>query len=220
MSYNELLEVTFEPTYALEILLFTAIGIFFILLLGLGMLLYAPRLRKMAFRYRGLSSVDQSRSRSSSTADSDLESFYIPGQYAQKLKFKTEKNLKPPMTSSMGSSRQDHMINPINSTYRDDVEPVSLNRYFPGLKELSRISAMTPDDLMVKLQSDYETYAKMRQKIQARQNRKVENQKSKFSKIEKRPEKLRSILKKSTSDSSTLNPSFSRPRSEHLSYVV
>ena len=180
MSYNELLEVTFEPTYALEILLFTAIGIFFILLLGLGMLLYAPRLRKMAFRYRGLSSVDQSRSRSSSTADSDLESFYIPGQYAQKLKFKAEKNLKPPMTSSMGSSRQDHVINPINSTYRDDVEPVSLNRYFPGLKELSRISAMTPDDLMVKLQSDYETYAKMRQKIQARQNRKVENQKSKF----------------------------------------
>ena len=93
MSYNELLEVTFEPTYALEILLFTAIGIFFILLLGLGMLLYAPRLRKMAFRYRGLSSVDQSRSRSSSTADSDLESFYIPGQYAQKLKFKAEKKL-------------------------------------------------------------------------------------------------------------------------------
>ena len=219
MSYNELLEVTFEPTYALEILLFTAIGIFFILLLGLGMLLYAPRLRKMAFRYRGLSSsIDQSRSRSSSTSDSDLESFYIPGQYAQKLKFKAEKNLRPPMTSS---SRQDHVINPINSTYRDDVEPVSLNRYFPGLKELSRISAMTPDDLMVKLQSDYETYAKMRQKIQARQNRKVENQKSKFSKIEKqRPEKLRSILKKSTSDSSTLNPSFSRPRSEHLSYVV
>ena len=75
MSYNELLEVTFEPTYALEILLFTAIGIFFILLLGLGMLLYAPRLRKMAFRYRN---IDQSgRSRSSSTSDSDLESFYI-----------------------------------------------------------------------------------------------------------------------------------------------
>ena len=226
------IDITFDPTYGLEILLFTSIVVFVIVLVGLIVLLYAPKLRQMAFHYRSMSSATNSSrgSRTSSTSDSDLESYYIPGQYADKLKFKKNRNPRLLVPEVHRNHREDQVV---NSTYRDDVDTVSFNRYFPGLKELSRISALSPDDLMVKLQNDYETYSKMRRKIQARnahkhalnsiskpyvppngwirQNDNIQVESTK---------KLKSILKKSTSDSSTLNPSFNRPKSEHLSYVV
>ena len=248
MNFKEI-ELTFDPTYGLEILLFTSLTVFAIVLIGLVMLLYAPKLRQLAFRYRpmrgsltsneGLSSRG---SRTSSTSDSDLESYYIPGQYADKLKFKKQRNPRLLGANVNGNFRQSRDDFVINSTYKDDAETVSFNRYFPGLKELSRISALSPDDLMVKLQNDYETYSKVREKIQARKVQQCTartghdkqqtllrpyiqsypefEHKVQYSTKDVPTKKLKSILKKSISDSSTLNPSFSRPKSEHLSYVV
>ena len=184
----------FDPTYGLEILLITALGVFSAIILTLMILLYAPKLRRK-------STSMYSRETRTSSVDSDLESFYIPGPYAGYLKFKKQPKIDPRLLQQR-NSRNDV----INSTYLDDVEKVSVNKYFPGLKELSRISSMSPDDLMFRLQYDYETYAKMRQTIQSRQKRK-QNQ----------GPKLKSILKNSTSNESTLNPSFN---AFNKSYVV
>ena len=303
MSASE--ELIFDATYCLEVLLFTSIIVFSVILCILIVLLYAPRLRRLAFRYHSISggstmgsrprlfrnagSVSSRRSsRTTSTDDCDLDSIYLPGQYANHFHFMrpmNPKSLQDPRLIQQRAyqcdGRQDIVI---NSTYRDDVDRVSLNKYFPGLKELSRISSMSPDDLMVKLQNDYQTYAKMRKTIQNKRNRSkarpVSNNKPKsktftvetqeeivssrqmsrckstlphkpytkpddvltgvpmkqsteiteYHKLEstvvqttESPVKLRSILKKSSSFSdsgSTLNPSFSRPKSQHIMYVV
>ena len=197
----------FDPTYGLEVLLIIALAVFSIIILTLMILLYAPRLR------RKTTSTISAYSRESRTTslDSDLESFYIPGPYAGYLKFQKSRNgrvYQDPRLIQQRNSRHEQ----INSTYMDDVEKVSVNKYFPGLKELSRISSMSPDDLMFRLQYDYETYAKMRQKIQSRQMRQQKQAAACDS------AKLKSILKKSTSDiESTLNPSFN---AFNKSYVV
>ena len=193
----------FNPTYGLEILLIVALGVFSAIILTLMVLLYSPRLRRKSSDMIS----GYSRDTRTSSIESDLESFYIPGPYAGYLKFKKgQKVYQDPRLIQQRNSR--HEI--INSTYLDDVEKVSVNKYFPGLKELSRISSMSPDDLMFRLQHDYETYAKMRQKIQSRQRAQRL--------ASSNGQKLKSILKKSSSDESTLNPSFKT--SFNKSYVV
>ena len=195
----------FNPTFGLEILLIIALAVFSIIILTLMILLYAPKLTR-----KSTPSISAySRESRTTSLDSDLESFYIPGPYAGYLKFQKSKNgrvYQDPRLIQQRSSRNDV----INSTYMDDVEKVSVNKYFPGLKELSRISSLSPDDLMTRLQYDYETYAKMRRKIQSRQMRQKQQSCDNT--------KLKSILKKSTSDiESTLNPSFN---AFNKSYVV
>ena len=78
----------FDPTYGLEVLLIIALAVFSIIILTLMILLYAPRLR------RKTTSTISAYSRESRTTslDSDLESFYIPGPYAGYLKFQKSRN--------------------------------------------------------------------------------------------------------------------------------
>jgi hypothetical protein len=146
-SRNEITsgEFVFDAYFGLELLLVVSIIIFCIILMILMAILHPPPCYRSVndslssyqfFRFPS-SSTDSENFSGQSVLPSDLDSFYLP---ADKLIGRDNIRKKIVQTNGRRNNRND--VN-LQSTYLSNVHYTDVNRHFPGLHEISRISAGT-----------------------------------------------------------------------------
>ena len=180
-------EINFDARVGLEVLVVISAAVFVLVLVVLLVILHPPKCLKdgsyLPYHFMSFGSVsDDESSHGGIWSPSDLDSFFIPAEQCRgrdQIRKKIIAN-----NQERRSSRQEAIV---NSTCLPDMPEVTVNRYFPGLHEISRISAMN---------------TLMRKPASLRVAKPYRRPTLPGNSATGQPKKLRSILKKTTINSS------------------
>ena len=142
MRENATIEL--DPYFGLEILVIISVGIFSIILIILLIILHPPQCcnerdisQTIPYQFLPFGSFS-SKGSHQKYGPSDLESFYIPADQCR-----GRDNIRKKLVVKNNQRRFSRQEGIINSTCLPNMPEVTVNRYFPGLHEISRISAMS-----------------------------------------------------------------------------